>query len=65
MFSYCDVDFQDNVYDSERQDVAGWVSIWNSTLFGTQRIAKIVKGYPVPSFSEINAADHASCYGGN
>ncbi|EIK81845.1 hypothetical protein CGSMWGv1500E_05706 [Gardnerella vaginalis 1500E] len=64
-FSNCDVDFQDNVYDSGKQNLVRWVSIWDSQLFGDRRIAKILKNRSVKSFNVINAADHASCFGGD
>ena len=61
----CDTDFDDNKSNSGTQNLVGWVSIWNNTIFnGDERIARLGKNKKVPVFAKHNAADHATCYGG-
>lgn len=63
-FSFCTADFEDNIYDSGTQNLAGWVTIWNNTVvFGDKAIAKIYKSQTNPSFGALNQSDHATCYG--
>lgn len=60
----CNFDFPDNIYDSGRQNVVSYVTIWNNVLIGDRAIAKIYNnGVGNPSFGAINQADHATCYG--
>ncbi len=63
-FSYCNADFADNIYDSGKQNLVSYVTIWNNTVIaGDNAIAKIYNGVGNPSFGAINQADHATCYG--
>ncbi|WP_129873943.1 hypothetical protein [Bifidobacterium pseudolongum] len=64
-FSFCDANFDDNIYDSGRQNIVSYVTIWNNTVIaGDRAIAKIYNnGVGNPSFGAINQADHATCYG--
>lgn len=63
-FSYCNADFADNIYDSGKQNLVSYVTIWNNTVIvGDKAIAEIYNGVGNPSFGAINQADHATCYG--
>lgn len=66
-FSYCNADFRDNIYDSGKQNIEQWVTIWNNTIFsGDVAIARLYKNTnngAVPVFDATNAADHATCFG--
>ena len=63
-YGSCDVDFPDNIYDSGKQNLVDYVTIWNNTVFaGDKAIAKIKKDVGKPTFDAKNAADHATCFG--
>ena len=66
-FSYCNADFRNNIYDSGKQNIEQWVTIWNNTIFsGDVAIARLYKNTnngAVPVFDATNAADHATCFG--
>lgn len=63
-YGSCDVDFPDNIYDSGKQNLVDYVTIWNNTvILGDKAIAKIKKDVGKPTFDAKNAADHATCFG--
>lgn len=63
-YGSCDVDFPDNIYDSGKQSLVDYVTIWNNTvILGDKAIAKIKKDVGKPTFDAKNAADHATCFG--